>query len=133
MSALQLNAMPDPSSLRFTLTRSQKLKTGRDFSRAKTQGQRLACGCLVANWVAPVTEAQLRVGIITSRKVGDAVERSRVRRLLRESFRLHQHELARPVDLVLVARPSIAGKKFAQVEKDFLEALRRAGLLKNVK
>jgi ribonuclease P protein component len=57
------------------------------------------------------------------------VIRNRARRLLRESFRLHQNELAGPVDLVLVARPSIAGKDFAFVERDYLTALRRAGLL----
>jgi ribonuclease P protein component len=51
---------------------------------------------------------------------------------MRESFRLHQHELAGPVDLVLVARPSIAGKGFAQVEKDLLTSLRKAGLLKGL-
>ena len=56
--------------------------------------------------------------------------RTRVRRLLRESFRLHQHELAQPLDLVLVARPSIVGKGFAGVEKDFLTTLRKAGLLR---
>ncbi len=70
-----------------------------------------------------------RVGVITSRKVGNAVERSRARRLLRESFRRHQHELAGPLDMVLVARPSIAGKTFAQVEQDFLTAARKAGFL----
>ena len=72
-----------------------------------------------------------KLGVVTSKKIGGAVERSRARRLLRESFRLHQHELAQPVELVLVARNSIAGKDFAEVEKDFLAALRRAGLLKN--
>jgi len=35
------------------------------------------------------------------------------------------------VELVLVARPSIAGRGFAEVEQDFLAALNRAGLLKN--
>jgi ribonuclease P protein component len=50
--------------------------------------------------------------------------------LLRESFRQHQHELSQPVELVLVARNSIAGRGFAGVEKDFLAALRRANLLK---
>ncbi len=56
--------------------------------------------------------------------------RSRARRLLRESFRLHQNELSYPLDLVLVARPSIVGKRFTDVERDFLTTLRKAGLLK---
>jgi ribonuclease P protein component len=47
---------------------------------------------------------------------------------MRESFRLHQRELAAPVDLVLVARPSIAGRKLAEVERDFLRVLRQAGI-----
>jgi len=62
--------------------------------------------------------------------VGNAVVRNRARRLLRESFRRHQNELRRPVDLVLVARPSIAGKSLAEVERHFLTAARKAGLLK---
>jgi ribonuclease P protein component len=56
--------------------------------------------------------------------------RNRARRLLREAFRLHQHDLARPVSLVLVARASIVAKLFAGVEKDFLTAMRKADLLK---
>ena len=52
------------------------------------------------------------------------------RRLLRESFRLHQHDLAGPVDLVLIARHSIAGKPLLDVERDLLAMLRRAGLLR---
>jgi hypothetical protein len=39
--------------------------------------------------------------------------------------------LSQPVELVLVARASIAGRDFAGVEKDFLTVLRRASLLKN--
>src|SRR5205085_9708290 len=106
---------------------------GREFARAKNQGERIAVGCLIANWLAVPAGSMSRVGVITSRKIGDAVARNRARRLLRESFRIHQHDLERPVDLVLVARNSIAGKKFTDVEKDFLEAMRRGGLLETVK
>jgi ribonuclease P protein component len=49
---------------------------------------------------------------------------------MRETFRLHQNELAQPLDLVLVARQSIVGKDFGAVEKDFLTTLRKSGLLK---
>ncbi len=87
-------------------------------------------GCLILNW-SPVQGGTLsRVGVITSRKVGNAVARSRARRLLREGFRRHQNHMVAPVDMVLVARNSIAGKSQAEVDRNFLGALRRAGLLR---
>jgi ribonuclease P protein component len=80
------------------------------------------------NWVPARQASQSRLGVIVSRKVGPAVTRTRTRRLLREAFRLHQHELNQPVDLVLIARPSIAGMNRPLVERDYLTALQRAGL-----
>ena len=62
--------------------------------------------------------------------MGNAVARARARRLLREAFRLHQAELRNAVDLVLVARPSIVGKEFQEVERDLLDAFRKGRLLK---
>jgi ribonuclease P protein component len=118
-----------PPPLRFG--RAARLKHRRDFTRVRQAGQRLALGCLIANWQQLGSGAASRLGVVTSRKIGGAVVRNRARRLLRESYRLHQHELAGPVDLVLVARPSIAGKDFSAVEKDFLTTLRKAGLLQS--
>lgn len=116
------------TSLRFG--RPSRLAQSRDFARIRLRGERLALGCLIANWNQLPEGTTPKLGVVTSKKIGGAVERSRARRLLRESFRRHQHEFARPVELVLVARNSIAGKDFAAVEKDFLAALRRANLVK---
>jgi len=110
--------------------RASRIKHSRDFARAKRDGKRLALGCLVANWRPLTAGESSRLGVVTGGKIGGAVIRSRARRLLRESFRLHQNELSQPLDLVLVARPSIVGKRFADVERDFLTTLRKAGLLK---
>ena len=115
---------------RLGFGREQRIKQSRDFARARAQGERLAQGSLVANWLKLGAGSATRLGVVTSKKIGGAVERNRARRLLREVFRLHQHDLRQPVDLVLVARPSIAGKEFAGVEKDFMTALQKAGLLK---
>ena len=46
-----------------------------------------------------------RLGISISRRVGTAVRRNRIKRLLREAFRLHQNEISRGYDLVIVVRP----------------------------
>jgi ribonuclease P protein component len=70
-----------------------------------------------------------RLGLVVSGKIGGSVVRSRARRLLRETFRLHQHDLVQPLELVLVARNSIAGRTLRDVEKDFLNAMNRARLL----
>ena len=113
------------------LPRSMRLKQRRDFTELKQHGQRLAAGSLIANWTNSPAGSGSRLGVITSRKLGSAVTRSRARRLLRETFRLHQHDLRQPVTMVLVARASIVGKQRAEVERDFLSAMRRAKLLKD--
>jgi ribonuclease P protein component len=117
-----------PQRLQFG--RAARLKQGRDFARLRQAGERFAIGCLIANWQRLPVNAVSRLGVITGGRLGGAVVRNRARRLLRESFRLHQHDLTGPVDLVLVGRPSIAGKGFAAVERDFLTTLRKARLLK---
>jgi len=121
--------MAAASPKRLGLSRAQRLKQGRDFARVREEGQRTVLGCLIANWRRLPAGATTRLGVVTSRKVGNAVVRNRARRLMREVFRLHQRELAEPVDLVLVARPSIAGRGRDKVEKDFLATMSRAGLL----
>jgi ribonuclease P protein component len=121
--------MPDKAQKRLTMTRAMRLRRQSDFGRLRTDGQRLSHGSLVANWQVLPKATTSRLGIITTRKLGNSVVRSRARRLLREAFRLHQQDLGCSVDMVLVARASIAGKKFADVERDFLAAMRRGNLL----
>ena len=119
-----MDATPTP----FGLPRSRRIKQGRDFARAKAHGQRLTHGCLILNWLRLPPGRPSRLGVITSRRVGGAVARNRARRLMREAFRQSQHSLTQPVDLILVARPSIGRKNYATVQSDYLGALRRAKL-----
>jgi ribonuclease P protein component len=85
---------------------------------------------MVLNWMEFPENPLSRMAVITTKKLGPAVTRARARRLLRECFRRHQHALRVPVDMVLVARRGLLGKKLAAVEADYLSALRSANLLK---
>jgi ribonuclease P protein component len=121
---------PAVKPLRFQ--QAQRLQRSWEFGRARLEGQRIVKGCLILNWRSLDREAGERIsrlGVVTSRKIGNAVIRSRARRLMREVFRRHQHDLQQPVDLVLIARNSIAGKSYAQVEVDFIAAARQAKLI----
>ena len=112
------------------LPRSRRIRARGDFARIRSQGRRLSRPHLILNWHCLPEDRPSRLAVVTSRRVGSAVVRNRVRRLLRENFRLHQQELAKPVDLVIIAKPSMATHDFAQTKSDFLGALKGAGLLK---
>lgn len=72
-------------------------------------------------------EEGFRLGLTVSRKVGRAVWRNRVRRVLREFFRLHQAMIDRPLDIVVVPKRNLDPKciDMALVEQEFLPALSR--------
>ena len=67
-----------------------------------------------------------RVGIVTSRRVGGAVERNRVRRRLREIVRAERGRLAPGMWLVIVARHRAVGAEFAELRAEWLSLVRRA-------
>jgi ribonuclease P protein component len=68
----------------------------------------------------------VRVGFTVSRKVGNAVERNRVRRRLREVARQVIPAQARPdLDYVLVGRQAALKRDFAALRQDLVEALKR--------
>lgn len=122
--------MPASPSTRLTLGAAQRLKQTRDFARLKARGRRLARGCVLLNWAELPAAGPSRLGVVAAKRIGNSVVRSRAKRLLRQAFRLHQHDLRVPSDIVLVARDSIAGKAFAEVERDYLSSLQAAGLLR---
>ena len=122
--------MPEARRTRCPLGRRMRLAHGREFARIRREGRRSSCGYFIVNWRTLPEGSILRLGVITSKRVGNAVKRARARRLLREVFRRHQHDVSRPVEIVLVAQPAMVGKGMAFIEEAYLGMLRKAGLLK---
>lgn len=94
---------PDPRR-RHTLPKKLHLRAKRDFDAVFDGRTREGRGPLTV-YARPNGLPHPRLGMSVNRKVGTAVRRNRIRRLLREAFRLSQHDLPAGYDLVVVVRP----------------------------
>jgi ribonuclease P protein component len=84
-------------------TPAQRLHNKSDFDRVYKDSRRFA-DAQFAIFVRPNQRPQARLGLsVAARIIGGAVRRNRIKRLVRESFRLHQHEFP-AVDIVVNAR-----------------------------
>ncbi|MDD4018090.1 MAG: ribonuclease P protein component [Kiritimatiellae bacterium] len=84
-------------------------------------------GRSVVVWVGRASGAGRRTGVIVSKRTfRRAVDRNRAKRLMREAFRLSRQNLVPEVDLILIARAGLAGKKCQDVMRDFEAVCRRA-------
>ena len=107
---------------------SSALKLNHIFRRLyHTQG--LANGYLVLYARKNRTE-QNRVGVTVSKKLGKAVVRHRVRRRLREVYRLHEEQFAPGWDIVVVARSRCIGADFGKLTHAYLSLAEKAGILR---
>jgi ribonuclease P protein component len=99
-----------------------RLSRSADFDRVFRQGRSQGNRVLVLYAFPRPGEAEPRLGLSVSRKVGGAVERNRVKRLLREAFEAESARVPAGHDVVLVARPE--AREVA--ERDGLDGLRAA-------
>ncbi len=107
---------------------SSALKLNHIFQRLyRTGGQGSSCLVLYARRNRTNTN---RVGITVSKKLGHAVVRNRVRRRLREVYRLNEDRFLSGWDIVVVARSKAVRADFEKLTQCYLSAAEKLGLLK---
>jgi ribonuclease P protein component len=109
---------------RLRLGRDRRLPHKGDFDRVFDAGRRAYVRGLVV-YVSESPTGRARIGLVTSRRFGNAVHRNRARRLLREAFRLSQFEFA-PLDVVALPQPGAFPDSLELVRGALLEAVVRA-------
>lgn len=124
------------------LRRKNRLSRSRDFDRVYRAGRSVASRFMVLYYF-PHTEGSpehlsggeggVRVGFSVSKRLGHAVQRNKIKRVLREAFQVNQHDVRPGVDLVFIARADVVTlveeQGLAGVCKKMREALSKAGLL----
>ena len=106
-----------------------RLRRREDFDRLRQHGRlyrhRLLNLSVIENGVA-----FNRYGFITTKQLGKAVTRNRVRRLLREAVRKHHPHIQPGFDIVLIARAGAADREFESLAQAVAHLLHEAGLMK---
>ena len=109
------------------MSRPTTLKTNSDFRRAYARGKVYTNPALVI-YVLKNRAGICRIGITTSKKIGNAVQRNRARRVIRAAAE-RLPEIDKNVDLVFVARTKTAFKKSTEVAAIMRGQLEQAGVI----
>lgn len=104
------------------------MKKNHEFRRLYAKGKSAVLPPLVL-YVRKTGRDTNLLGITVSTKIGNAVCRNRVRRRLREIYRLNEMRLPRGLELVLVARQKSPFVSYTELERSFLEGCKRLGIL----
>ncbi len=126
-----IGAFPIEMALRgpFSFPKTRRLTHRSQYDRVKLDGVTRRGTYLILTMLPLENCGPWRAGFVTSRRLGGAVVRNRVRRQLREIVRRHQHELREGFWFVIIARHAAAVAAYSVLEHELLRLARRASIL----
>lgn len=102
------------------------------FRRLYAKGKSAATAALVV-YVRPNHSKRTRLGVTVSAKLGKATKRNKIRRRIREAYRIHEHQMSPGWDIVVVARQRAIFSPYAEVERALLTLLDKLGVRQKVR
>ena len=99
----------------------QRLRKAEDFRELRRSGLRVNHGPFLTVFLKRQSGPS-RLGVIASKKVGDAVKRNRAKRMFREIFRKNQDLPPPSSDMLIIVRSNFDKYSFTQLEERFINA-----------
>lgn len=113
-----------------SLTKERRILKNADYRLVYKHGTyQVGRRCVL--YKMPVAKQPTKIGFVTGKKVGGAVQRNRARRLMKEVYRLHQHEIREGYHIVFVGRANMASATYEDAEKEMMYLFRKSKLLKD--
>ena len=116
---------------KFGFGRASRLRLSSEFKLVKESGKSWTGRYLILVALNRGAGLPSRVGMITTRRLGNAVVRNQVRRRMREIFRLNQDQIRDGYWIVTIARASSAFVAYQELERDWLRLAKRASILES--
>jgi len=110
--------------LRFTFGKSDRILKRREFVDLSQHGRRCHNRQFIAI-IRPARSDRSRLGVTVTKKVGNAVQRNRIKRLVREFFRLNRHGIAGEWDINIIAKREAAELANDQIVQSLQDLFRR--------
>lgn len=114
----------------FAVHKEHRLARREDFNRVYRHGKSTANMQFVVYVLPRPQNEYFRLGVSVSKKLGNAVVRNRLRRIMKEIVRLNKDAITDKVDFVVIARKPAADMEYEEMRKSMLHVLKRASLLK---
>jgi len=112
------------------LKKERRLKNDHEFRFVYLHGEKSVSRYFVLHFFDRKDGQPTRFGITAGKKIGNAVLRNKLKRVVRELCRANQELLCEGYDLVIVVRKRAAEAKFNDLQKDFDNLMKESGLVR---
>ena len=121
------------SSSGFSFCYQEKLHKQSDFNKVLKNGKKITNNFVTIFVLKRNDEDTIRrIGLVTSRKVGNATQRNLAKRRLREIFRTNKHKLTPGLDIIFILKPEIKLTGYSTLKKTVLDCFKKVNCYNDI-
>lgn len=109
----------------FSFTPKKRIRKRVEYLRIQKASKKIHSKYFILSYCFGTNPSVPRLGIVATKKIGNAVVRNRGKRLVRETFRRHQHLLSNKLEIVLILKQGIHQASQSEIDQEFLSTIKK--------